>query len=187
MLQWIHISEYSVIMTNHAEEYDLLAWKCLQYDGKRNNNRTHRSVLFSSSFSFMVVVVVVIAGIVFVWVLVSSLKGFHRNWSVFRIRNISYLLTWLKILSSLHKFIWIKGYIQLGVSTRWKQKWEHELLHRDLHSARLPHMLNTLPLTHTWTNPNGKKRSVCPWEPEWKVWRQSSMSAGNTHEYRSLL
>jgi hypothetical protein len=23
--------------------------------------------------------------------------------------------------------------------------------------------------THTWTNPNGKKRSVCPWEPWWKV------------------
>lgn len=41
--------------------------------------------------------------------------------------------------------------------------------------------------THTWTNPNGKKRSVCPWEPRWKVWRQSSMSAGNVQLYRSLL
>lgn len=126
---------------------------------------THRSVLFFSSFSFMVVVVVVVAGIVFVWVFVSSLKVFHRNWSVFRIRNISYLLTWLKTSSCLHKFIWIKGYLQLRVSTHGKQKWERKLLDSDLHSTRLPHMLNTLPLTHTWTNPNGKKRSVCPWEP----------------------
>lgn len=44
-----------------------------------------------------------------------------------------------------------------------------------------------LPSTHTWTNPNGKKRSVCPWDPQWKVWRQSWMSAGNVQLYRSLL